>query len=1496
MVHVLIVALNYIEGSLNFENLSLLGRRPNSVQASIHKRLMALITACDQPEDPALTMVPGRSGPEFIARLTQLEHFAKRCGHFDPQSYGGGPADLTKKKVGRTTPDDAVAAAVQPYTSLNADRLKLVGEGKWDIQKHLEDDILWLPYVEPLVLRHNQDIDYSIGPNLQKEQKMEYLKLAKKWANRDLLALTAFPPSQDTFSRVFNARKDEHVDRQIGDRRLANAAEYSLSGPSKHLPAGYLLTSMHAPLGTYVVGSITDRKDFYHQCKTSRQRATSNITPFAFNQNNFLETKAYKDWIASNPAKKSREAGGDRLGMGPRSILAPDADLYPCFQAIFQEDHLGVEFALAGHRGLLRSASLLHEDNEVLGNKPFPMSSELEGLVIDDYFALSVMHSSKPPTEAGATAKLAAATEAYNQEEVLGSPEKDVRSSRHFKVIGAEVDTSLRTTSLGLALVGAPLAKRVALSVLSLRVARLPIISRALGARLAGNWTSVFMFRRCLTSILSGIYNFSIDSSAEETEIYELPRSVAEELVLSSVLSFIAVSDISAEYDEKIFASDASLAKGAVVSRRVRPEVAKVLWLGGDKKGAYTKLDSHFRHLSRAVGDHDIEDNEIDEVFATGRPTQGLDFSFDFIEICAGCASVSKSLARLGHPVCTPIELSDSAFFDVTDTRLISWLCEMLKYRRIRAIMVEPVCTTFSPAAHPACRSYDQPKGYCMTDAKTKLGNCIAFRCLFLIWVASIYDCPALAEQPRLSKMAWLPIWRFLIRCKDFEEAIIASCQFGSIHRKEFRMLGRGLDMSSLERRCPGGHDHVRVEGKMTKQSAIYTPALADHLARHFHLALRKKARLEALSMRTEGIESVVVNDVLLTGEWKIEKAWTWKKASHINILESHAYLEILKQSLREGGDRRIIGLLDSRVAKCSQAKGRSSAKALGPSLKKSMAWQVAGGLYPALGFAPTRLNTADAPTRDRDLPVSLPCSLVDLLPGKQLQKIHSFGFSRIAATWLRLVLLLQATTPTSSLHSCSGAATRLSRQHGLSYPLDFWNVSQCIGLLLGFFIGLLVVALCLATLASSATSCLSISMRKNKASTFSVIGFFLVFLPIDNSGFGTGVFGRVSLGAVVLTGAGKKTVFHGSQPLPLVLFATVTSAMPTGPNVLQEAERASRRAGTVLVADRVVRQQTRNRREVLLSDFNFWLQENAGTCVAELVDAREVNAEEVSTLLVEYGKSLFYAGKSYGRFSETINAVGSRRPLLRRQLVGAWDLAFAWVADEPHQHHPAMPLSVLLAFSTLALLWGWPREAALWMMTWSGILRIGESLAATRRELVLPQDMAPGHPYALLRIRQPQTRGVGAKNQAARIDPEDVVQLLSAVFGSFERNELLWNNSAGLMRKRFAAVQRALGLATVKTADCSPLELSSLRPGGATYLLHKFEDAELVRRRGRWISAKVMEVYLQEVTVATYEATLSTEVRERIRRLAGAYSQVHQKAIFFLRSHIPPSAWPRLW
>lgn len=250
-----------------------------------------------------------------------------------------------------------------------------------------------------------------------------------------------------------------------------------------------------------------------------------------------------------------------------------------------------------------------------------------------------------------------------------------------------------------------------------------------------------------------------------------------------------------------------------MTARRIPQKVAEAMWLGGDKKGGYTALDRMPREVLRLVESAEHEPEEDPSFSPQGTP----DFHFDFIEICGGSARVSRELARLGRAVAPPIELSNSRHFDVGSIELLAWVQYMAEKRRIRAVMVEPVCTTFSPAAHPAVRSYKMPLGYDRLCPKTFRGNLIAFRCLAIAWTFARHLLPALVEQPRLSKMAWLSSWIFLKEHFGFQEAVVASCQFGSPHRKEFRLLGFGLDMKAMETKCPGGHQHLIIAGKYTK-------------------------------------------------------------------------------------------------------------------------------------------------------------------------------------------------------------------------------------------------------------------------------------------------------------------------------------------------------------------------------------------------------------------------------------------------------------------------------------------------------------------------------------------------------------------------------------------------------------------------------------------------------------------------------------------------------
>lgn len=127
LLHFVIVALNFIYGGPSSVDVDLLRRRPNTVQRAVQSWLWVLMTTCDTP-GLFFPFAPGRSIPEFIAHLKEFEEFASQSNLLLRDSYGRGPVDYENDQFGQIVPDQN-SLQVQPYTSINASRLKLVGAG-----------------------------------------------------------------------------------------------------------------------------------------------------------------------------------------------------------------------------------------------------------------------------------------------------------------------------------------------------------------------------------------------------------------------------------------------------------------------------------------------------------------------------------------------------------------------------------------------------------------------------------------------------------------------------------------------------------------------------------------------------------------------------------------------------------------------------------------------------------------------------------------------------------------------------------------------------------------------------------------------------------------------------------------------------------------------------------------------------------------------------------------------------------------------------------------------------------------------------------------------------------------------------------------------------------------------------------------------------------------------------------------------------------------------
>ena len=74
-----------------------------------------------------------------------------------------------------------------------------------------------------------------------------------------------------------------------------------------------------------------------------------------------------------------------------------------------------------------------------------------------------------------------------------------------------------------------------------------------------------------------------------------------------------------------------------------------------------------------------------------------------------------------------------------------------------------------------------------------------------------------------------------------------------------------------------------------------------------------------------------------------------------------------------------------------------------------------------------------------------------------------------------------------------------------------------------------------------------------------------------------------------------------------------------------------------------------------------------------------------------------------------------------------------------------------------------------------TGMGRHSENLQAKRRDLLLPEDFAGTHEYALLAISEAKTRFTAARHQTAKLDSPDLVRVVSLAFGKLDHHTLLW-------------------------------------------------------------------------------------------------------------------------
>ena len=227
-----------------------------------------------------------------------------------------------------------------------------------------------------------------------------------------------------------------------------------------------------------------------------------------------------------------------------------------------------------------------------------------------------------------------------------------------------------------------------------------------------------------------------------------------------------------------------------------------------------------------------------------------------FLEIFSGAATLTKAAREAGLPCLPPIDITPCELvpqpFDVVDADNWDFIMALAHAGTIRFLHCGTPCNTFSAARKldggpPPLRSHEQPLGLPHLDPENEamvfLGNLFLQRSCMACLAVYLHGGDFSIENPEFSLMWSTPD---IIELKRLTKAWLVDfdqCFFGAPSVKPTRLLVSHQGFDALHHRCPGGHRHEQLKGKVwsdffgrwvyrTKLAQVYPVALCTQLVR----------------------------------------------------------------------------------------------------------------------------------------------------------------------------------------------------------------------------------------------------------------------------------------------------------------------------------------------------------------------------------------------------------------------------------------------------------------------------------------------------------------------------------------------------------------------------------------------------------------------------------------------------------------------------------------
>ena len=181
---------------------------------------------------------------------------------------------------------------------------------------------------------------------------------------------------------------------------------------------------------------------------------------------------------------------------------------------------------------------------------------------------------------------------------------------------------------------------------------------------------------------------------------------------------------------------------------------------------------------------------------------------------------------------------------------------ELIRAKGVRFLHCGTPCNTFSAARKndggpPPLRSPDSPLGLpslsADNDALVFLGNLFLFRSLEACQAVFDLGGDFSIENPEFSLLWQTPQVLSFVQATRAFKVDLDQCFFGAPSIKPTRLLVSHEALNCLARRCPGGHSHVKLKGRVwspffnawvfrTKLAQVYPDKLCSEFARAVRL------------------------------------------------------------------------------------------------------------------------------------------------------------------------------------------------------------------------------------------------------------------------------------------------------------------------------------------------------------------------------------------------------------------------------------------------------------------------------------------------------------------------------------------------------------------------------------------------------------------------------------------------------------------------------------